>query len=185
MSVLQRGVCLNILMCQLCGNTICLYINRNYTQPVSEQISNTNQFIQNVQSTGTVWTYPLRVYSEIPMTRIARGQRNDDRSHYLSQQPTGERKRIVSTRVQVCVITMWRATVNFYILSDGYRPPLLQKPPSITVGKYAVEIMSQHFHIWRDKQTIQGSCQKCIWKDKQNQGKSFVLESKTRKPKRI
>jgi len=44
-----------------------------------------------------------------------------------------------------------------------------------------LEIMSQHFHIWRDKQTIQGSCQKCIWKDKQNQGKNIVLESKTKR----
>jgi len=32
--------------------------------------------------------------------------------------------------------------------------------------------MSQHFHIWRDKQTIQGLCHKCIWRDKQNQGES-------------
>ena len=47
------------------------------------------------------------------------------------------------------------------------------------------EIMSQHFHIWKDKQTIQGSCQFCIWKDKQNQGKSFVLDSKTRYAKCI
>ena len=42
------------------------------------------------------------------------------------------------------------------------------------------EGMSQHFHIWRDKQTIQGLWPKCIWKDKQNQGKSLVLEPKTR-----
>ena len=42
------------------------------------------------------------------------------------------------TCVQVCVSTLWRATTNFYILSDGYRSPLLEKPPSITVGKHAV-----------------------------------------------
>jgi hypothetical protein len=85
MSVLQCGGCLTIFICQLCGNIICLYFNCDYTQPVWEQISNTNQFIQNVQPTGgrTVPTYPLRVYSEIPMTRIARSQRNADRSHSL------------------------------------------------------------------------------------------------------
>ena len=85
MSVLQCGGCLNIFIGQLCGNIICLYFNCDYTQPVWEQISNTNQFIQNVQPTGgrTVPTYPLRVYSEIPMTRIARSQRNADRSHSL------------------------------------------------------------------------------------------------------
>jgi len=60
MSVLQYGGCLNIFICQLCGNIICLYFNDNYTQPVWELISNTNQFIQNVQPTGgrTVPTYP-------------------------------------------------------------------------------------------------------------------------------
>jgi hypothetical protein len=85
MSVLQCGGCLTIFICQLCGNIICLYFNCDYTQPVFEQISNNNQFIQNVQPTGgrTVPTYPLRVYSEIPMTRIARSQRNADRSHSL------------------------------------------------------------------------------------------------------
>jgi hypothetical protein len=85
MSVLQCGGCLTIFICQLCGNIIWLYFNCDYTQPVWEQISNTNQFIQNVQPTGgrTVPTYPLRVYSEIPMTRIARSQRNADRSHSL------------------------------------------------------------------------------------------------------
>jgi len=85
MSVLQYGGCLNIFICQSCGNIICLYFNCDYTQPVLEQISNTNQFIQNIQPTGerTVPTYPLRVYSEIPITRIARGQRNADRSHSL------------------------------------------------------------------------------------------------------
>jgi len=89
MSVLQCGGCLNIFICQLCGNIICLYFNCDYTQLVWEQISNTNQFIQNVQPTGpggrTVPTYPPRVYSEIPMTRITRGQRNHDvdRSHSL------------------------------------------------------------------------------------------------------
>jgi hypothetical protein len=85
MSVLQCGGCLTIFICQLCGNIICLYFNCDYTQPVWEQISNTNQFIQNVQPTGgrTVPTYPLRVYSEIPMTRIARSQHNADRSHSL------------------------------------------------------------------------------------------------------
>jgi len=31
------------------------------------------------------------------------------------------------------------------------------------VGLGTDEIMSQHFHIWRDKQTIQGSCQTCIY----------------------
>ena len=46
---------------------------------------------------------------------------------------------------------------------------------------YRSEGMSQHFYIWRDKQTNQGSCQICIWKDKQNQGKSFVLKPKTSK----
>jgi len=85
MSVLLCGGCLNIFISQLCGNIVCLYFNCDYTQPVCEQISNTNQFIQNVQPTGrcTVPTYPLRVYSEILMTHIARGQRNADRSHSL------------------------------------------------------------------------------------------------------
>ena len=85
MSVLQCGGCLTILICQLCANIFCLYFNCEYTQPVWEQISNTNQSIQNVQPTGgrTVPTYPLRVYSEIQMTRIARGQCNADRSHSL------------------------------------------------------------------------------------------------------
>jgi hypothetical protein len=46
---------------------------------------------------------------------------------------------------------------------------------------FGVEGMSQLFYIWKDKQTIQGLCQVCIWKDKQNQGKSFVLEPKTSK----
>ena len=41
--------------------------------------------------------------------------------------------------------------------------------------------MSQHFRIWRDKQTIQGLWSNCIWRDKQNQGKHLVFESKTRK----
>ena len=45
------------------------------------------------------------------------------------------------------------------------------------------EIMSQHFHIWRDKQTIQGLWPNCIWRDKQNQEKGLVFESKTGKPK--
>jgi len=45
--------------------------------------------------------------------------------------------------------------------------------------------MSQHFHIWRDKKTIQGLWPNCIWKDKQNQGKGLVLEPKTRKLKCI
>ena len=52
MNVLLCGGCLNIFICQLCGNIICLYFNCDYTQPVWEQISNTNQFIQNVQPTG-------------------------------------------------------------------------------------------------------------------------------------
>ena len=34
--------------------------------------------------------------------------------------------------------TLWRATANFYILSDGCRPPLFEKPPSITVSTHAV-----------------------------------------------
>jgi len=85
MSVLQCGDCLNIFIFQLCRNIIRQYFNCDYTQPVWEQISNTNQFIQNAQPTGgrTVPTYPLCVYSEIPMTRIARGQRYVDRSHSL------------------------------------------------------------------------------------------------------
>jgi len=45
--------------------------------------------------------------------------------------------------------------------------------------------MSQHFHIWRDQQTIQGLWPNCTWKDKQNQEKGLVLEPKTRKPKCI
>ena len=45
----------------------------------------------------------------------------------------------------------------------------------------SVEIMSQHFHIWRDKQTIQGLWPNCIWRDKQNQCKDLVFESKTGK----
>ena len=49
-------------------------------------------------------------------------------------------------------------------------------------GEGSEEIISQHFHIWRDKQTIQGLWPKCIWKDRQNQGESLVLEPKTRKP---
>jgi len=71
-SDLQYGSCLNIFICQLCGSIICLYFNCNYTQPVWEQISNTNQFIQNAQPTcgHAVWTYPLRVYSEILMIRM-------------------------------------------------------------------------------------------------------------------
>jgi len=64
-------------------NLIYLYFNCDYTQPVWEQISNTKQFIQNAQLTfrRAVPTYPLRVYSEILMFRIARGQCNGDRSH--------------------------------------------------------------------------------------------------------
>jgi len=45
--------------------------------------------------------------------------------------------------------------------------------------------MSRHFHIWRDKQTIQGLWPNCIWRDKQNQEKNLALEPKTRKPKCI
>jgi len=33
--------------------------------------------------------------------------------------------------------------------------------------------MSHHFHIWRDKQTIQDFWPNCIWKDKQNQEKAL------------
>ena len=44
-----------------------------------------------------------------------------------------------------------------------------------------VEGMSQHFHIWRDKQTIQGQCPNSVWRDRQNQEKQPVFESKTRK----
>jgi len=44
------------------------------------------------------------------------------------------------------------------------------------------EIMSQHFHIWRVKQTIQGLWPNFTWRDKQNQGKDPVFESKTGKP---
>ena len=55
--------------------------------------------------------YPLRVYSEILMMRIALGHHNANVSHpltqYGSQQHTGER--IESTCVQVCVNTLWRA----------------------------------------------------------------------------
>jgi len=87
MSVLQCGGFLSIFMCQLCGSIICLYFNCGYTQPVwdSEQISNTNQFIQHAQRMCgcAVPTYPLRVYSGNLMIRMARGQRNGDRSHPL------------------------------------------------------------------------------------------------------
>ena len=65
---------------------------------------------------------------------------------YLSQQHTEEQKHIVPTCVQVCVSTLWRATANFYMLSDGYRPPLLEKPPSITVGKLAVACDCKSLH---------------------------------------
>ena len=58
-----------------------------------------------------------------------------------------------------CVANFWRAVVVTENTQKG---------------------MSQHFHIWRDKQTIQGLWPKCIWKDKKNQGKSLVLEPKTR-----
>ena len=57
--------------------------------------------------------------------------------------------------------------------------------PKITFSLVQKEGMSQHFHIWSDKQTIQGLWPNCIWKDKQNQGKGLVLEPKTRKPKCI
>jgi len=85
MSVLQCGGCLNICICQLYWSIIRLYFNCDYTQSVWEQISNTNQFIKNAQPTGgsTVPKYPLRVYSEILMTFITRGQWNSDRSHSL------------------------------------------------------------------------------------------------------
>ena len=42
------------------------------------------------------------------------------------------------------------------------------------------EIMSQDFRIWRDKQTIHGQWQNGVWRDRQNQAKQPVLESKTR-----
>ena len=58
--------------------------------------------------------------------------------------------------------------------------PIVTHTPSTTS-----EGMCQHFHIWGDKQTIQGLCPNCIWRDKQNQEKGLVLESKTGKPKRI
>jgi len=45
--------------------------------------------------------------------------------------------------------------------------------------------MPQYFHIWRNKQTIQGLWPNCIWRDKQNQEKILVLEPKTRKTKCI
>ena len=51
--------------------------------------------------------------------------------------------------------------------------------------RQTLEGMSQHFHIWRDKQTIQGLWPNCIWRDKQNQEKDLVFESKTGKPKCI
>ena len=72
---LFEHICMSVVR-----NLIYLYLNCDYTQPVWEQISNTNQFIQNAQLTfwRAVPTYPLRVYSEILMFR---GQRNGDRSH--------------------------------------------------------------------------------------------------------
>jgi len=61
----------------------------------------------------------------------------------------------------------------------------VEKPwTSLQIWCYAWshEGMSQHFHIWRDKQTIQGPWPNCVWRDKQNQRKDPVFESKTRKP---
>ena len=59
----------------------------------------------------------------------------------------------------------------------GGRGRVLGTPGGFGIG----EIMSQHFRIWRDKQTIQGPCPNSVWRDKQNQGKQPVFESKTRK----
>ena len=39
--------------------------------------------------------------------------------------------------------------------------------------------MSHHFHIWTGKQTIQGLWPNCVWRDKKNQGKGPVFESKS------
>jgi len=128
-------------------NIIRQHFNCDYTQPVWEQISNTNQFIQNEQR----WVYS----SNIPPTCVFWNPDDAHRSRsaqcwqitfarrYFSQQPTGERKRIVPTCVQVCVRTLWRATANLYMLSGGYRPPLLEKLPSITVGGLSLQIATR------------------------------------------
>jgi len=42
------------------------------------------------------------------------------------------------------------------------------------------EGMSQHFHIWRDKQTIQGLWPNCIWRDKQNQENLGTKDKETK-----
>ena len=55
----------------------------------------------------------------------------------------------------------------------------------VTALRVTNEGLSQHFHIWRDKQTIQDLWPNCIWRDKQNQEKGLVLESKTGKSKYI
>ena len=143
MSVVQCDSCLKIFIGQLCGNIIYLYCNCDDTQPVWEQISNSNQFIQNVQPTGgrTVPTYPLRVYSEIPMTpSLAVSAKLTDhiRSSWFI---TTTHRRAKAHCANMCPgvrNTLWRATANFYILSDGYRPPLLENPPSFTVGRHNV-----------------------------------------------
>ena len=83
MSVLQCGDCLNIFIFHL-SETLFANILIAITRNLSGNRSQTPISSYKMNNGGcTVPTYPLRVYSEIPMTRIARGQRNVDRSHSL------------------------------------------------------------------------------------------------------
>ena len=117
---LFEHICMSVVR-----NLIYLYLNCDYTQPVWEQISNTNQFIQNAQLTfgRAVPTYPLRVYSEILMFRIARGQRSGDRSHPLVVVDHNNRRsktHCVIMRASVCKHTVACGCKLVHAVSGSY-----------------------------------------------------------------
>jgi len=139
MSVVQCDSCLKIFIGQLCGNIIYLYCNCDYTQPVGNRsqtpISSYKMYNPRVgvrfQHTPYVcilksrWRHRSRSAQSWQITFARRD---------LSQQPTGERKRIVPTCVQVCVTRCdVRLQISTYCQTVTGHLSLRIPPPSLWV----------------------------------------------------
>ena len=124
-----------------CEETLFAYILIAITRNLSGNRSQTpisSYKIYNPRVGVRLQHNPLRVYSEIPMTRMSRGHRNTDRSHSLFviyHNNPKESERIVQTSVQVCVITLWRATeISTYCQTVTYHLSLRNPPRSLGVN---------------------------------------------------
>ena len=143
MSVLQCGSCLKYTYVS-CAETLFAYIliaiTRNLSGNRSQTpISSYKMYNPRVGVRFQNYPYVCILKSRWRTSLAVRAMLTDHirSSWFITTTHRRAKAHCTNMRPGVCN-TLWRATANFYILSDGCRPPLFEKPPSITVGTHAV-----------------------------------------------